>query len=169
MKNKNVIELLNTGFVRPEFVKNVTHFFCRAVMYEDASNLQCGYQCVHENLVSFSAEHSQKHGVRPIQYCDNLLSYFFNQKNQIPGYVYYWLKSYYSCVFGDTGAYAERHYDIYNSLQREHIHHHRLIRNDAKDIAKFEKQRRRQLCRLYKSGEYSTTFALYGKPLEKNR
>ena len=166
MTNKDAIELINTGFVKPEFVKNVTHFFCRLVMDEGENDPVKGYARLRDRLLSWTASNAEGTGIRPITGFFTLLECFFNQKNEIPANVYHWLYAY--CTrYGSPSEYTYRHYDVYSALQRECIQHHRLTKQDNKDMADFEKQRRRQLCRLYKSGEYSTTFAMYGKPLDK--
>ncbi|MGN0106347.1 MAG: hypothetical protein ACI4A5_01455 [Hominilimicola sp.] len=93
--DKETIELWNTNILKTEFVKNVTHFFCAAVLHE------CEYACnndfnracgeIFDTLYRVSHNNSDI-GIKPITHNDNLLEYFFNQKNEIPAYVFYWLQ-----------------------------------------------------------------------------
>ena len=95
-------ELYNNGFVLPEKVKNVIHYFCAIVEYEQKRAQKNNHSIttfeaalnIGKTLRGFSGAWHKDTGVIPVSYEDNMLFYFFNQKNQIPGYVYYWLCRY---------------------------------------------------------------------------
>lgn len=166
MDNRDFIDLASTGIVKPECVKKVTGLFCRAIEHENADDLLNGYETVLHKVSRFSVKHSEKFGIRPIRPNEDLLEYFFNQRNTIPAYVYYWLKRYYNEALNDTSNYDERYYYIYNALQKEYVRRRRFIKNSNKEVAVYKKKHRRQISKMLSGGKYSTTFEMYNKPLE---
>lgn len=166
MNNRDFIDLANTGIVKPECVKKVTGLFCRAIEHENADDLLNGYETVLHKVSRFSVKHSEQFGIRPILPNEDILEYFFNQRNTIPAYVYYWLKRYYNEALNNTSNYDERYYYIYNALQKEYVRRHRSRRYVRKEIADCEKTYRRRISKMFKSSEYAATFALYRKPLK---
>lgn len=162
--DKETIDLINTGFLKDELVKNVTHYFCKVVFNSCRNNLTEGLHTVKDNLMSFSERHTDSIGVRPVTYSDDILAYFFNQKNEIPGHVYYWLGSLYSVSYGVPSQCKERYYNIYNALQKEYIKRYRTQKADDKDNEQYAKEARRKTCKLFASGEYKAMFELLNKP-----
>lgn len=172
-------ECLNTGFLEPEYVKNVTHAFCAAVEIEcrrvaataeyecrrtGIADLEKGYDRLRLNLIRFSRDNSEEsgNGVKPIDFIeDDLLAYFFNQKNKIPNHVYYWFNRYYNLFFGQSAVYKYKHTKTYNALQRLYIKRYRLQKYSEKETAQANKELRRKVSKAFCSGEYSAVFKLY--------
>ncbi|MDO5398567.1 MAG: hypothetical protein Q4G33_11635 [bacterium] len=170
--NMKQTEIDNTGFLKTEYVKNVTHFFCAAVEYEckqsHTDDLQYGYDGVLSRLAHFSNAWCDKHGVKPIvRFEDNLLEYFFNQKNMIPGHVYYWLSRFYGGLWGPAVEYDNRHMQTYNELQKLYIKRHGFQKYSEKEEARIEKKMRRIVSNAFRSGKYDTAFKLYNKDLSE--
>lgn len=170
MENIEVIELCNNGFVPKERVKNVIHYVCRAALYEEELNRQpddiiAGLDTVMVHLIRFSAAHTNNLGVKAVTYSDSLSEYCFNQRNEMPAYIMYWLYHYYGCLFGSPMKYTARHYEIYNRLQRAYIESYRLKKQSDKECKTYLKQARRRICKMYRSGKYSEVFDLYNAPL----
>ncbi len=159
---KQEIETWNTGIVDPKYVKNFIHYFCGAVLHEcryDCNNdFNKAYTSVFNTLRRVSHNNSDM-GVTPITY-DNLLEYLFNQKNIIPGYVSFWLQYCYIDLLGKPHSYKNRHFDIYTALQRIYIEQHRRWKQDEKDDIKYFKKTRRQICKMFRSGDYIDIFKM---------
>ncbi|MCH5212251.1 MAG: hypothetical protein J1G06_04485 [Oscillospiraceae bacterium] len=160
------IELINTGMVKPEYVKNVTHFFCGAVMAENdkqrnvrMDDLREAVNMVGHNIIHFSNAWAEKIGIRTVTWEDKLLEIFFNQKNMIPAYIEYWLIRYYNSLLEDVGGnianYSDRHYNIYDKLQRMYVEHYRWIKQDAKEVKKMKGD---------SGGSYASYFAVVNMP-----
>jgi len=168
----------NNGFVKPERVKNVIHYFCAIVEYEQKKAQENNRSItVNEAVINiahslriFSNYHYSDTGVNPVTYDDDILLYFFNQKNQIPGYVYFWLRICYSDVIdtadNSPGTYSGRHYKTRDELQTECIKHIRFLKSNERDVERDNRHERRKLCKLYRSGKYSTTFNLINKDID---
>ena len=161
--NEKEFEILNTGVLKPEFVKNATHFFCRAVIHECEDDVCTGYRRLVDNLIPFSQAHTETQQVKPICYGDDLLDIFFNQQNTVPMYVYFWLLRYYGCTYGEPAEYTERHYDVYGQLLQLKVECRRFQKQDDLDLMRYEKSRRRIICKAFASGDYSTTFKMTNK------
>lgn len=100
MENVEVIELCNNGFVSKELVKNVIHYVCRAALHEaelnrQPDNIVAGLETVRVKLIRFSAAHTHNLGIKAVTYSDSLSEYCFNQHNEIPKYIWYWLYRFY--------------------------------------------------------------------------
>lgn len=168
----------NNGFVSPKKVKNVIHYFCAIVEYEQKKaqennrsiTVNEAVHAIERLLVNHSNAYHKDTGVTPVSYKDSLLCYFFNQKNKIPGYVYYWLCKYYSGVIAaagnSPGTYSIRHYKTRNELQAECIEHIRFLKFSERDSERTNRHERRKLCKLYRSGKYSTAFNLINKDID---
>lgn len=162
--DKEEIELWNTGIVNPKNTKSFIRYFCGAVLHE------CEYTCnndfnracddIFNTLYRVSHNHSDI-GITPITHRDNLLEYFFNQKNEIPAYVVYWLQYCYYDLLGKPSEYEKRHFDIYTTLQRIYIKQYRDWKRGEKDDIKFFKETRRKICKMFRSGNYTDIFKMY--------
>lgn len=166
------VENLNTGFLKAEYVKNVTHCFCAAVEYEckrlETNDLIKGYNTVISKLVKYSCAWCDEWNINPIEPVeDDLLKYFFNQKNAIPGYVYFWFKCFYSSQFGKIVEYKNKHMQIYNELQKIYIERYRNMKNYLKSMKRCNRSEKHRLCEMFSSGDYTYTFKLYNKPLSE--
>lgn len=161
------IELYNTGYVDRKYIKPVTNCFCAAVMHEcgwlETSDLMSGYKRVKGFLLNCCERHPRI-GIKPITETTDLLEIFFNQKNSIPAYVYFWFDMAYSNIFGDTAEYSHKHTYVYNELQRIYIDGYRQSkRNDREDL-RFNRLQRRNISKAFRSGDYDATFKLCNKP-----
>lgn len=170
MENVEVIELCNNGFVSKERVKNVIHYVCRAALHEaelnrQPDNIVAGLETVRVKLIRFSATHTHNLGIKAVTYSDSLSEYCFNQHNEIPAYILYWLYRFYGGLFGSPMKYASRHYEIYNRLQRAYIEQYHNKKQSDKECKTYLKQARRRICKMYRSGKYSEAFDLYNAPL----
>ena len=97
MENNDFVWLPSLG----QDAENITHFFCKAVQLENESDIKSAYNNVVQHLEYFSNGHSVDYGVRAISAKDNIIQYFFNGENAVPGYIRYWLTEYYGNRFGD--------------------------------------------------------------------
>ncbi len=170
MENWEVIELCNQGIIKRERVKNVIHYVCRAAIYEaelsgQPENVIAGLDRVYSQLIQFSAQNTHNIGVKAVTHNDSLLKYCFNQHNEIPVYIVFWLYYVYGNLFGSPAKYTERHYDVYSILQCKYIKYYRLVKAGDKEDVKYRKNIRRLICKMYRSGEYSKVFELYNVPL----
>ncbi len=166
MENLEVIELSNNGKIKAEYVKNIIHYVCRAALQEAElngapNNVTSGIEVVKKHLRQYSAAYTKNSGVKVVTYDDSLLKYCFNQHNEIPGYICYWLYQFYGGLFGSPMKYSERHYDVYNQLQKEYVHHRRWCKLNDKNDEIMRRKWRRKLCKLYRSGKYNTMFELH--------
>lgn len=168
---KEMIELYNTGMVMNEYVKNSIHAFCGAVLYEckhhDTNDIDKAFTGVY-NFVS-SRSNETANGIKGIHSHLELLGAFFNQKNMIPGYIMYWFNNCYMDWLGYSGKglthYTDRHYEVYQALQRKYIGLYRKWKQAEKEEQTYFKETRRKICKMYRSGEYSAAFKLYNTPL----
>ena len=161
--DKEEIELWNTGIVSPKHTKRFIHYFCGAVLHE------CEYACnndfnktctkIFDTLYRVSHNNSDI-GITPITHKDNLLEYLFNQKNEIPGYISYWLQYCYYDLLGKPSEYEKRHFDAYTDLQRKYIQQYRTWKQGEKDDIKFFKETRRKICKMFRSGNYADIFKM---------
>ncbi len=162
--NKKDIELWNTGIVNPKHTKRFIHYFCGAVLHECeyARNNDFDKACdkIFDTLYRVSHNNSDI-GITTITYKDNLLEYLFNQKNEIPGYISYWLQCCYYNLLGKASEYEKRHFDVYTDLQRMYIEQYRNRKYGEKDERKFIKETRRKLCKMFRSGKYANAFKMY--------
>lgn len=167
MMNKETLDMWNTGILKDELVKTTTHFFCGAVLYEceridTEIGVEAGYYALKDRLTYYSRTHSS-YGVRPISHATNLLEIFFNQKKEIPAYVYFWLWKYYSRELDNIvniDTYPFRHYDTYNELQRIYIQQYRNWKYNEKDDIKYFKKTRRRICKMFRFGDYADIFKM---------
>lgn len=160
---------INTGFIDRPFVKKYINFFCAAVDIELTRTKNCdieeAYRQLCENIVSFSKLWSSSKGIRPVKYYEDILSYFFNQKNNIPAHVCYWLL----CCYDYTVPIVDgsiKQTDTYIALQKLYIHHYRWLKRDESQNIKYAHMERRKICKMYRSGIYAATFKLYGKSFD---
>lgn len=165
------IELWNIGIVNPEHIKSFIHCFCGAVLHECKyacnNDFYKGYENVFDTLHRVSRNHSEI-GITSIPCRNDLLECLFNQKNEIPAYISYWFQWCYNDLLGNPSEYKNRHYDVYNVLQRKYIEQYRRWKDDEKYNRKFYKEERRQICKMYRSGEYSAAFKMYNLPFFEN-
>ncbi|MBQ3427024.1 MAG: hypothetical protein IJH37_07775 [Clostridia bacterium] len=168
-KNTERAKLYNEGCVKDKYVKQTIHYFCAAVMLECAKlhtqDLKSGFNAVIQTLLYFSEHSSDSEHIKPISYNDDLLGCFFNQKNNIPGYIFHWLDAYYSTKLGHIANYTHKHTYVYNELQRLYIVRYRAEKCADKRHDKYIRLQRRKVCKAFRSGEYDTVFKLYGKAL----
>mgnify|MGYP000171888193 FL=1 len=113
MENNDFVWLPSLG----QDAENITHFFCKAVQLENESDIKSAYNNVVQHLEYFSNGHSVDYGVRAISAKDNIIQYFFNGENAVPGYIRYWLTEYYGNRFGDISKYSNRHLETYKNLE----------------------------------------------------
>ena len=170
IKNNKEIETINKGFITGRAVKKYINFFCAAVDYELSENsdinIRKASDRVSQKIVAYSNARKKQRGIRAVAYHENLLPYFFNQKNTIPGYICYWLKSYYKDTIPFTDE-SIKETDTYKAMQRLYIQQYRWMKAEkARELSLMRKERRK-ICRMYRSGKYATTFKLYGKQLDK--
>lgn len=166
MENLEIIELSNNGKVKAVHVKNVIHYVCRAALHESELNgtpndVISGIEVVERHLRQYSAAYTKNSGVKVVTYDDSLLKYCFNQHNEIPGYICYWLYQFYGGLFGSPMKYSKRHCDVYNQLQKEYVHHRRRCKQNDKNDEIMRRKWRRQLCKLYRSRKYQAMFELH--------
>ena len=159
--SENNRDILNTGIVKAEYVKNAIHYFCAAAELENSADVVEGARCVEKNIINYSAASTEREGVKPVTIYENILEYFFNQKNIVPAHVYCWLDCYYSGTMGRIPDYKNKHLQTYHTLQQEYIKRYRYHKQDEKDNEYYEKQRRRSICKMYRNGEHSELFRLY--------
>ena len=117
MENNDFVWLPSLG----QDAENITHFFCKAVQIENESDIQSAYNNVVQHLEYFSNGHSVDYGVRAISAKDNIIQYFFNGENAVPGYIRYWLTEYYGNRFGDISKYSNRHLETYKKLRKLYL------------------------------------------------
>lgn len=162
-------ELYNTGIVKPEYVKNIIHAFCGAVLYECRRNntydIEAAAKAVYDNMSSCSSRDSN--GLKPIGCFWDLLGWFFDQKNIIPGYIFYFLGNCYAdvldCRDKSLADYTIRHFNTYNALHRCYVNYRRWLKSDEKENRQYFNQSRRKICKMYSSGKYTAAFKLYNK------
>ncbi len=161
-------EQINNGILEKEYIKYNTGFFCDLVYSElqKTKDVFTAYITLAENIVAFSNARTNLDNIRPIDGIYDILTYFFNQKNEIPIRVCYWLQRYYLGGYREITYYAPKHMAIYNDLQKIFIHHYRWRKRDAKENAQYYRQRLRRISKMYRSGNYTATFKLYNTPLE---
>ena len=166
--NKEKFELYKTGIVKPELAKNVIYAFCGAVLLEcnklNTTNIIKGYDKVVDNLACFSHNWCEECDIEPIRYGENLLKYFFDQKKEIPGRVYYWFGSFYDDVIGHPTEFEQKYPSAFSILQNIYVARYREWKADDKDNERYFKKARRKTCKLFASGEYKAMFELINKP-----
>lgn len=156
---------INTGFITGSAVKKYINFFCAAVESEvtPTGDIKDAYNQLHEKIKSFSRLYGGLRGIRVITEYEDVLSYFFDQKNTIPVYVCYWLM----CCYDDTIPLTNGSIKLtatYKALQKLYIQQYRWCKHEDAEDMKYGRMWRRKLCKMYRSGLYAATFKLYGKP-----
>lgn len=148
-----------------ENFKKARQYFARIVeRYERYDNLSDAVQRIKDELVSFSNDERYRIlKLRPVKERDDLLGYFFNQKNELPLHIYQWLNVFYMDYEDPIYIYKGHHPDMCRRLQQLYITNYRRRKESKKEDQDTEKQRRKRICKSFSSGKYAATFSIYKK------
>ena len=148
-----------------ENLKKARQYFARIVeRYERYDNLSDAVQRIKDELVSFSNDERYRIlKLRPVKERDDLLGYFFNQKNELPLHIYQWLNVFYMDYEGHIYIYKGHHPDMCRRLQQLYITNYRWRKESKKEDQDTEKQRRKRICKSFSSCKYAATFSIYKK------
>ena len=141
--NVKSIEQWNNGYVPNEYRQNAIHKFCAAVEWESeyckCSITEAYYKCTLHFIAIYSTTYTKVCGVIPVSERDDILSYFFNPQKDIPLYIFFWFDKYYSHKYAPISKYTDRHYSVYNELQKEYIQLYRIHKQSQKENAQILK------------------------------